>query len=241
VLARGEVRRIGDLADKNVDFVGSAKITGLAVVDLLQIKLVPVFDDFPLAVKKLKSGEVAAIAYVAAKPTPLFEALEPGDGLHFVAIPFLQALANAYVPTQLTATDYPRLVTADAPVDSVAVGTVLAVANLTPNTERYRNVANFVDAFFTLLPRLQEAPRHPKWNEVNVAAELAGWKRFPPADNWLKRNAVASGPSMDEKELRDIFAKFLDERAKAASGQTLTADQKNQLFDQFKRWQGSRH
>jgi hypothetical protein len=38
--------------------------------------------------------------------------------------------------------------------------------------------------------------------------------------------------------MRDIFTKFLDERTKANGGQTLTAEQKEQLFDQFKRWQG---
>jgi TRAP-type uncharacterized transport system substrate-binding protein len=240
VLARADVPRIGDLVGKKVDLVGNAKVTGQAVVDLLQLNVVPVFDDFPLAVKKLRGGEVAAIAYVAAKPTPLFAAQEAGGGLHFLSIPFAPALANAYVPAQLTAADYPRLVAADAPVDTVAVGMVLVVANLTPNADRYRNVANFVDAFFTLLPRLQETPHHAKWSEVNVATEVSGWKRFPPADSWLRRNLVASAPTTDEKEMRDIFAKFLDERAKAASGQTLAAEQKNQLFDQFMRWQNGR-
>jgi TRAP-type uncharacterized transport system substrate-binding protein len=240
VLARADVRRVGDLAGKKVDFVGTAKVTGPAVVDLLQLKVVPVFDDYPSATAKLKSGEVVAIVYVAAKPTPLFAALEAGGGLHFLSIPFPPALANAYVPAQLTAADYPRLVAADAPVDTVSVGMVLVVANLTPNAERYRNVANFVDAFFTLLPRLQEAPHHAKWSEVNVAAELSGWKRFPPADSWLQRNLVASAATTDEKEMREIFAKFLDERARSASGHTLAAEQKNQLFDQFMRWQSGR-
>jgi uncharacterized protein len=239
VLARADIRRFGDLAGKKVEFVGGGKVTGPAVVDLLQLKVEPLFDDYPLAIKKLKAGEVAAMAYVAAKPTPIFEALRGGDGLHFLAIPFAQALANAYVPTRLTADDYPRLVAADAPVDTVAVGTVLVVAYLSPDSERYRNVANFVDAFFTLLPRLQEAPRGPKWSEVNVATELSGWKRFPPADAWLKRNVVASAPALDEREMREIFAKFLDERAKTAGGQSLAADQKNLLFDEFKRWQDS--
>jgi len=154
-----------------------------------------------------------------------------------MAIPMTPALANAYVPAQLTVEDYPDLIGAGAPVDTVAVGTVLVVANLAPNTERFRNLDNFVDAFFTQFPRLQEAPYHPKWSEVNLAAELPGWKRFAAADTWLKRNVVASAPALDDKELREIFVKFLDERAKASGGQTLTADQKGQLFDQFQRWQ----
>ncbi|MGO8914307.1 MAG: TAXI family TRAP transporter solute-binding subunit, partial [Stellaceae bacterium] len=209
VIARAEVTRLEDLAGKKIDFAGGARVTGPVVLALLKIKVEPVFDDHALALKKLEAGEVAAMAYVAAKPTPLF-AMLPGNGLHFLAVPMTPALANAYVPAQLTAADYPHLVGADAPVDTIAVGTALVVAGLPSKTERYHNVANFVDAFFTQFPHLQEAPRHPKWSEVNLTAELPGWKRFAPADAWLKRNAVAAAPPVDDKELHEIFAKFLD-------------------------------
>lgn len=241
VLASADTKRIEDLAGKKVDFVGSARVTGPAVLGLLQVKVEPVFDDPALALRKLKSGEVAALALVAAKPTPRFDALRDSDQLHFLPIPLTPALANAYVPAQLTAEDYPSLVRGQAAVDTVAVGSALVIANLQLNTERYRNTVNFVDAFFTQLPRLQEATHHPKWAEVNLAAELPGWKRFPPADAWLKRNLTASAPPTDEKDLRDTFVKFLDERTRAVGSQTLSAEQKNQLFDQFRAWQSNRH
>jgi uncharacterized protein len=236
VLARPEIARIEDLAGKKVDFGGGAAITGAAVFDILRIKVEPVFDDHAMALQKLKSGEVAAMAFVAAKPTPLFEVVR-GEGLHFLAIPLKPELASAYVPAQLTNEDYPRLIGADAPVDTIAVGMVMVVANLTPTTERYRNVVNFVDAFFTQFPRLQDAPRHPKWTEVNLTAELPGWKRFAPADTWLKRNVVAQAPTLDDKELREIFAKFLDERTRLSGGPAMSPQEKEQLFDQFRRWQ----
>lgn len=239
LLARKDIQRVEDLAGKKVNFSGGATVTGPAVLDDLHVKVEPVFDDQALALQKLKSGEVAAVAYVAAKPTAFFGALRGGDGLHFLPVPFKPDLAASYVPAQLTVDDYPGLVPADAPIDTIAVGTAMMVANLAPNTERYRNVANFVDAFFTQFPRLQEAPRHPKWTEVNLAAELPGWKRFPPADQWLKRNVVASAPALDEKELHDIFAKFLDERSRLSGGQPLSMREKDQLFDQFRRWQSS--
>jgi TRAP-type uncharacterized transport system substrate-binding protein len=239
VLARPEVNSIADLAGKNVEFVGGAKVTGPAVLGALGIKTTDLFDDRAVSLNKLKAGEVAAMAYVAAKPTPLFEAFRESGGLHFLAVPMTSALAKSYIPSQLTAEDYPRFIVGTTPVDTVAVGTVLVVANLTTNTERYRNVANFVDAFFTQFPRLQEAPRHPKWGEVNLAAELRGLKRFPAADLWLKRNAVASAAPLDEKELHEVFTKFLDERSKLAGGRSLSAQEKDQLFDQFRRWQAS--
>jgi uncharacterized protein len=239
ILARPEIARIEDLAGKKVDFGGGAAITGAAVFDLLRIKVEAVSDDHALALQKLKSGDVAAMAFVAAKPTPLFEVLRGGDGLHFLAIPLKPELASAYVPAQLTREDYPRLITSEAPVDTIAVGMVMVVANLTPTTERYRNVVNFVDAFFTQFPRLQDAPRHPKWTEVNLTAELPGWKRFAPADTWLKRNVVAQAPTLDDKELREIFAKFLDERTRLSGGPAMSSQEKEQLFDQFRRWQNS--
>jgi TRAP-type uncharacterized transport system substrate-binding protein len=233
------VKRIEDLAGKKVDFDGGATVTGQAVLGMLAIKVDPVFDDSAVALQKLGAGEIAAVAFVAAKPTSMFQALKRDSGLHFLAVPLKSEMASAYVPARLTAEDYPNLVPADAPIDTIAVGTAMMVANLAPNTERYRNVANFVDAFFTQFPRLQEAPRHPKWAEVNLAADLAGWKRFAPADQWLKRNVVAQAPSIDEKELHEIFARFLDERTRLSGGKVLSTEEKDNLFNQFRRWQTS--
>jgi hypothetical protein len=239
VLARAEVARVADLAGKTVDFVGGARVTGPAVLGLLKIKVDQAFDDPATALAKLTAGKVAAIAYVAAKPAPLFGMLDGGKGLHFLALPMTSALADAYLPAQLTAEDYPRLVGGDAPVDTVAVGIVLLVANLPPETERYHNLVAFVDAFFTQFPHLLEPPHLAKWREVNLAAELPGWRRFAPAEAWLKRNAVASAPALNPAELHEIFTKFLDQRSLLAGGHPLSAQEKNQLFDQFQRWQQS--
>lgn len=239
VLARSDIARLGDLANKKVDFAGGARITGPAVMALLKIGVDAVFDNHTAALKKLVAGDVAAMAYVAAKPTPVFAALAEGRGLHFLSVPMTPALAETYIPAQLTTADYPRLISADAPVNTVAVGSVLIVANLPPGTERYRNVANFVDAFFTLFPRLTEEPHNPKWKEVNLAAEFSGWTRFAPADAWLKRNAIVNAAPVDRKDMRKIFTEFLDQRSKLTGGPPLSPQQKDQLFDQFVQWQQS--
>ena len=39
--------------------------------------------------------------------------------------------------------------------------------------------------FFTRYKELKKSPRHPKWREMNIAAEVPGWKRFPPAKERL--------------------------------------------------------
>ena len=155
--------------------------------------------------------------------------------MHFLAIPLNPAVTATYVPTRLTAADYPGLVPQDQSVDTVAVGAALFAANLQQGTERYRNLVNFVEAFFTGFPSLLDPGHHPKWREVNITAELPGWRRFPPAEQWLQRNTqVATAPNL--QDLRSIFSRFIDERQQASGGTPLTAEQKNELFGQFELW-----
>jgi uncharacterized protein len=246
LLARSDIKSVNDLAGRKVNF-GTAgdgtSITGPAIFDRLGIKVEATSYVPALALEKLRSGEIAALAYVAAKPAPLFSTLTQRDGLHFIAIPINNAVVGAYAPARLTSNDYPDLISPTDAVDTVAVGTALMVANLVPGSERSRNVASFVGAFFTQLPRLQEAGHSPKWREVDLSAGLPGWKRYPPAETWLRRNLVASGsstgpgPSFNERELREMFSKFLDERSSVTSTHTLSAEEKSEMFNEFRAWQ----
>ena len=238
LLARADIGSIADLAGRKVNFGtpddGSA-FTGPRLFRLLGIKVEPTGYGQALALEKLRRGEIAAMVTVDGKPAPLFQTVRPQDHLHFLTVPLRGEVAASYVPARLGSADYPDLVTAGGPVDTVAVGTVLIVAGLTPDSERYRNVANFVEAFFTQFPKLLEAPHHPKWQEVNLAAELPHWRRFAPAEAWIKRNGTTPA-AVSDAQLRDIFTRFLDERSKASGRQTLTAEQKGQLYDQFQQW-----
>jgi hypothetical protein len=97
-------------------------------------------------------------------------------------------------------------------------------------------VGNFVEAFFTGFQSLLEPGHHPKWHEVNLAADLPGWHRYPAAEQWLQRNMqVAKAPSVDE--LRLMFSRFLDERRQAIAEAPMPAQEKNALFQQFRAWQ----
>jgi hypothetical protein len=130
--------------------------------------------------------------------------------VQFVPVPLNADVLGTYLPAAFTAEDYPGLVPAGQQIDTIAVGTILAAANLPPDSERYRNMVNFVDVFFTQFSKFQENPRHPKWREVNLAADLPGWRRFGPAQEWLRRNAP-QGPAIADRDLKEIFAKFLDD------------------------------
>jgi TRAP transporter TAXI family solute receptor len=239
LLARADVQSVDDLAGKKVNFGlqgDGTNFTGPRLFDLLKIRITPVNYDQATALEKLRSGEIAALAYVAGKPAPLFLDVRQQDHVHFLAIPLKPEIASAYIPARLTSDDYPTLVPTDGSVDTVAVGAVMVAANLFPDSERARNVASFVDAFFTQFPKLLEEGHHPKWNEVNLAAELPGWHRYGPAESWIKRNGGAP-IAVNEQQMRDIFARFLDERTRSTGGRSLTAQQKEELFDQFKKWQ----
>jgi uncharacterized protein len=235
LLARPDVASINNLAGQVVDVgpaTGSTAITTARLFKLLSISTIPSNDEPALAIARLRHGDIAAVAFVGGKPAPLLR-LANTEGLHLVPIPLTADVVAAYVPSRLNASDYPGLVPHDAPVDTVAVATGLFVASMPPGTDQYRKLAALVDTFFTQFQTLLAPGRDQKWAEVNLSSQIPGLQRFPAAEDWLRRNAaVAEG-----EDLRMIFMKFLDERAKVTGGQQLSQEQKDALFGQFRRWQ----
>lgn len=242
LLARRDIKTIGDLANQTVDVgvqcSGSA-ITAARLFHLLNIKIKMTTDKQGVALQKLRKGEIAALALVAAKPAPFIRNLKTSDGVHLLSVPMTPVVSAAYAPTRITSADYPNLVNAGHPVDTVAVGNVLMAAHFDMMPERSRNLANFVDAFFTNFAMLLKPGYERKWREVNLAADLPGWRRYAPAAIWLRRHvqvAVASTPAA----LKVLFSRFIDER-RATSGVTpMSAANKAALFQQFEDWQHRR-
>src|SRR5690349_702428 len=163
LLAGEPVSSIQELAGKrvNVGVPGSgAAVTVANVFQRLKIAIETTTFDQATALEKLKSGEIAAVAVVASKPAATFSINAVPPGAHFLPVPTTEDFGPSYVAASLTNADYPKLVTADRPVETIAVGTILAAANLPPDSERYRNMANLVDAFFTQFDKLREPARH---------------------------------------------------------------------------------
>ncbi len=145
LLAGPDIKSISDLAHRRVA-VGvrgsGTSITAERVFGLLKIEIEPVYDRPELALGHLRDHDIDAVAFVAGKPAPVFQGMAHDDTLHFVSIPLDAAVIKAYVPTSLTADDYPGLIPPGQTVDTVAVGSLLAVARLAPDTDRYRAVSN---------------------------------------------------------------------------------------------------
>lgn len=189
ILASREIHSLDDLASKPVNFgpvESGTFVTASAIFGALGIGVEITTLPQPLALDKLRRGEIAALVYTAAKPARLFQAIRPEEGLHFLSISAPETLRGRYEQAPLNAADYPGLIEEDKPVSTLAVGTVLAVYNWPAGTERYRNVAHFVDTFFGRLAELGMSRHPPKWREVDIDASLPGWTRFAPASQWIK-------------------------------------------------------
>jgi len=235
VVGGPDIGGLRDLAGRKVNFgvegSGTA-MTAETVFQSLGLEVEPVYLDQPLALQKIRDGEIAATIYVAGKPASAIADLSRDDGFRLVPVDYDPALQEAYLPTTFTNEDYPGLVPQAAPVRTIAVGAVMAVYDWNPEGERYAKVERFINAFFSNFDRFLQAPRHPKWREVNLAAELPGWTRFAPAQEWLDQNRQTAST-----EVREQFNAFLVEQTGATQ---LSEEDKDALFSEFVRWRQDR-
>jgi TRAP-type uncharacterized transport system substrate-binding protein len=241
VLARTDVNSLADLRGKKVNFgpAGSASsLTGTIVFQRLGVQVEPTNYDNPLALQKLRSGEIAALIRGINKPIDFFAKIPANSGLHLVPIPFTKSFEDYYALGEFTSQDYPTLVPPGQVTDTIAVPAVLAVFNWQKNTDRYRRVQRFVESFFTKFDQFQQPPRHPKWRDVNLAATVPGWTRWAPAEEMLQRLRQANGVSAQQATAAADFAAFLQQ--KGVGGVQPSADQREALFREFLQWQQQR-
>lgn len=184
------------------------------------------------ALQKLKEGEIAAVVATAGKPSPVLRRLKGSEGYHIVPIPLKDSMIGDYFPSTLEHDDYPDMIPEGKSVDTVASSAVLICYNWPKNSDHYRRVEKFVDAFFPKLAEFQKPPRHEKWKETVLAAAIQGWKRFDAAEEWLRNDR--------EQELnakRDQFKEFLATRNSTIDRtKSMTDADRNQLFEDFVKW-----
>jgi TRAP transporter TAXI family solute receptor len=193
VIAPKSIRSLRDLDGRKVSVDlpnGGTFVTALIVFERLGIKPDFVYVEQRIALEKLKTGEIDAVIAVQGKPSKAITQIKD-DRLHLVPVDYAKSLQGDYLPASLSAKDYPNLISdQEQQVDTIAVPAVLAAYNWAPNTERYRKLALFVDAFFTKFPTFQNPPFHPKWKEVSLSAPLPGWQRLPAAKQWLEQHGI---------------------------------------------------
>lgn len=187
LLARSEFAQVSDLKGRKVNFgtEGSGTfMTAGIIFDALEIDAdVTTFPE-PIALEKLRGGEIDALIFVGGKPLSLLQQVTKDDNLKLLSIP-PDEVEGAYIAASLNAKDYPTLIEEGAEIPTVAVGAVMAAYNWKPGHVRHTKVKRFINRFFGKFETFQQPPYHPKWQEVDLEADVPGWKRFGPAQEWL--------------------------------------------------------
>ena len=182
------------------------------------------------AVDDVRSGALAALVLVGGKPLRAIAALPKDGSIRLLPLPSMQVLGDGYSPGSFGAEDYPALIPAGRTIDTLSVGTVLAAKKMVTTEESNRRIARFVPAFFGSLSELSARRWHPKWREVNLAATLSKWQRFPVAKEWLD-NALREQSASVQRD----FEEFLRTNSPAGSPLPSPAVQK-QLFEKYLKW-----
>ena len=232
IIAGPQVHTLDDLKGKavNADLPKSGSaLTARVLFAALGISVTLTEEPQDVAIERLKRGEIAAVMRVAGKPVDMFRDLPDNLGLHFLGLPQdREQLLQTYAPGSFASTDYPNLVTNGETVDTLAVGAVMAVYAWPAGSARYRQITRFVTELFAHFDQLQAPPAHPKWKEVNLAAEVPGWTRFAAAAEQVA--------AVRNKAMQQDFGSFL---AAGSATTSLTPQQRAALFEQFARWRRS--
>lgn len=238
VLVRSEINSIQDLKGKRVSFSakgsGSSRFGPVVLkalgVDTIEMNVAP--GD---ALQMMRNGDLEALVCSCPIPVPAIPAVKAETGFKFLEVPYTRALEQDYVPASLTSDHYPNLIAKGTKIQTIATSTVMITFNWAPGSERYRRIETFVNAFFSKIDKLREPPRHPIWREVNIAASIRGWQRFPAAQQWLDRQrqhveTKPAPPGVDPALARA-------QAARAAGGDPA---EQERLFKEFLEWSRGR-
>jgi TRAP-type uncharacterized transport system substrate-binding protein len=235
VIARTSIKSIFDLEGKRI--VAPTDVGYYAarvILSRLNIKAAS-FDnqtDDARSIQKIIDGEADAYVVSTGKVFPLARNLIKNENraLHLVPIPFDPRLQDLYLPTTLSSEEYPNLLSPGETIETLAASQLLVTFNWPENSERYKKVARFVDAFFGKIDEFQKPPRHPKWSESSIVAAVPGWQRFKASEDWLIAHNLAQSAESDKLK----FQRFLNDTRMQAGTDPAKSDE---LFRQFQEWQ----
>jgi uncharacterized protein len=192
LLARADVKSLSDLAGKKISLgeEGSASaVLGLEVLNALDVKADTVNLGLQAALEGMRKGDIAAALMVSAKPIETLAPFAQFSALRLIPIPYLDSLGNGYLQATITHADYPAILGFDENVPTIAVRAALFAYNWPKRSSRYALMDNFVQTFFARFPDFLTDAHHPAWRQVNLSDTVAGWKRFEPAERWLKTHS----------------------------------------------------
>jgi uncharacterized protein len=254
VVARNEIRSYDDLRGKKVNFNlkdSQTEVTADIVFKALNLDVERSNYDNDEAIKRLLKGELAAMIILTGAPQAALAKLKKEDGVHFLPLDRhslpgydLRQIFADYLPADLTHEHYPALIPQGTVVPTIANRALLAAYAWPEDSPRYKRITKFVHAFFSKIDQFHDPARHPKWREVNLAADIPGWTRFKPAANWLAEHRVideardhvdAISSSLTRPDLKAAFEEFMDNYT-ASGRRALTSRDQEALFTKFEQF-----
>jgi TRAP-type uncharacterized transport system substrate-binding protein len=248
VVARKEIKSFEDLRGKKVSFNlkdSQSEVTADAIFKMLKIDVERLNLPNTEAMSKLRSGEIAAMIVVSGAPQSALVRFKKTDGVHFLALDErslpnhdLGTVFDNYLRTRLTHKQYPELIDEGQSVATVANRALLVAYNWPESSPRYPRLAKFVETFFDRIYQFHDSARHPKWKEINLAAEVPGWTRFKPAADWLARykGALSSREGQPLANLRPVFEQFVSSYTASRGNKPLSPRETEALFVEFRKF-----
>jgi uncharacterized protein len=238
VLARNDIKTFDDLRGKKVSFNlkdSQTEVTSEIIFDMLKIDVQRLNYDNDIALKKLRDGEISAMIILSGAPQAAMVKVRKEDGLHFLALDErslpnhdLHPIFAKYLPIELTHEEYPAVIPEGSSVSTVGNRSLLITYAWPENSVRYNKIAKFVREFFGKIDQFHDGSRHPKWEEISLAAEMPGWARFKPAADWLaEHQSVALKPAFDQ---------FVQSNAAVLSQKGLSDRDRELLFVKFQQF-----
>jgi uncharacterized protein len=244
VLARADIKSYDDLRGKKVSFNlkdSQSEVSADVIFNMLGIEVERVNLDNDEALNRLKRGDIAAMIILSGAPQAAMLKVTKQDNLHFLALDErslpkhdVRPILAKYLPIELTHEEYPEVIPQGTTVSTVGNRSLLVTYAWPEGSFRYNRVAKFVNEFFGKIDQFRSPARHPKWADVNVAAEMPGWIRFKPAADWIAqhRNATA----VATVSLRPAFDQFVQNYAQSTGLKGMTDRDREALFVKFQQF-----
>jgi TRAP-type uncharacterized transport system substrate-binding protein len=249
VLARNDITSYDELRGKKVNFSlkdSQTEVSAEVVFKALNIEVQRTNYDNDEAIKKLRDGDIAAMIILSGAPQAALAKLKSDDHVHFLPLDQeslpnhdLSAILANYLPAEITHEHYPNLVPQGTSVPTIANRALLVAYAWPEGSVQYRKLTKFVDEFFGKIDQFHNSARHPKWNEINLAAEIPGWVRFKPAADWLaEHQSVAASQTKDGavSELKSASDALLQMRNPPTAQRSLSTSETEKLFGQYLKW-----
>ncbi len=247
VLARNDIKSLADLKGKRVNFnvkEHQTEVTGDHLFSMLNIPVEKTNYDVDESIRRLLSGDLAAIMIVTGAPQSALAKLKKEDGLHFVpidqdslpGIDFTPVIGE-YLPAEFTSKTYPNLVPEGTSVPTIANRALLVTYGWPEGTPRYNRIAKFVNEFFGKIDEFHSPARHPKWAEINLWADIPGWTRFKPASQWLAAHQRMARVAVElAKEQPENVQQTINGMLTDANSRDLSPSEKEALLNRIRQY-----